>query len=83
MSQLRAYIGAGLGVAVTGCGPSQQEPVILSPPGDQARLEAYLSKGQLQEAVWEAIKLEQYERADSIRVVLRSVLLSEPVEMER
>jgi hypothetical protein len=82
MSRLRIHIGISLIAVLTACGPSQQEPVMLSPPGDQERLETYLSKSQLQEAVWEAIKLERYERADSIRAILGSILLSEPVEIE-
>jgi hypothetical protein len=83
MSSLRIHIAFSLIAAFTTCGSPNGEPVVQSPPGDQARLEAYLSRSQLQEAVWKAIKLEQYERADSIRAVLKRVLLSDPIETER
>jgi hypothetical protein len=67
---------------LVGC-ESAKAPFVTDLPGDVERLQTYLSEHRLQEAAWECIKLEQYDRADSILIVLHAILESDPVQIER
>ena len=66
-----------------GCGGDSEPTFTTRLPGDPSRLDAYLSETLLQEAAWEATKLEQYDRADSILAELTRILLSDPVVTDR
>ena len=65
-----------------GC-QSALDAFIIDLHGDIGRLRSYLEEHRLQEAVWECIKLEQYDRSGSILAVLGNILESEPVQIER
>jgi len=64
-------------------GCDSKAPFVVDIPGVTKQLEVYLSENRLQEAAWESIKLAQFDRADSILTVLRQILESQPVEIER
>tara|TARA_A100001037_G_scaffold281353_1_gene284946 strand:- start:472 stop:1056 length:585 start_codon:yes stop_codon:yes gene_type:complete len=70
-------------LGLTACPDSQTPAFTTELPGNQEQLALYLGEHRLQEAAWECIKLEQYDRADSILVDLERLLHSEPVNTER
>lgn len=83
MKLVRTLICTLTACVLWACENVAEPPFVVDLPGSRDKVEAYLSGHHLQEAAWECIKLEQYNRADSILTVLEAVLRSRPAVIER